>query len=327
MPVRTKDGRPVDDENTSYQQAVGIMLQNIVGSAIIAPILKRVTEVYCRRRGESTDPAQIVKFIQSFQVDWKQAARCQNASTAIECATRFRNLNEFFARKKDPKLLDIRLKGKDSKILVSPADSRAVVFRSEFDAKKFWIKGTDYNVKALLGNNGRKMAPGLHEYYRDCSVIISRLAPVDYHRFHSPVDGRYATHYKIPGGYYSVQPNIVNSSTNVFTENSRVVYFINSRHFGTVALVIIGATCVGSIVVPKKNKNQRISRGQELGYFKFGGSTIVTLVSVPLKVDMPLVKHGVRGIETYLRTGDYIATSKIKRLHTRGKRGSRGNHK
>ncbi|KAG6788874.1 hypothetical protein POTOM_004952 [Populus tomentosa] len=107
----------------------------------------------------------------------------------------------------------------------------------------------------------------------DFGIQIQR--PKDYHRFHSPVSGTIEKFVKIPGCLYTVNPIAVNSKyCNVFTENKREVSIISTAHFGKVAFVAIGATMVGSITFSKK-AGDHVKKGDEYGYFSFGGSTVI----------------------------------------------------
>ena len=66
---------------------------------------------------------------------------------------------------------------------VSPADCRLHVYNSVDDATTFWIKGKEFNLRALICDD-KACAP-----FIGGSLCIARLAPQDYHRFHYPCDG------------------------------------------------------------------------------------------------------------------------------------------
>jgi phosphatidylserine decarboxylase len=69
--------------------------------------------------------------------------------------------------------------------LVSGADCRLMAFEPVNEATRLWIKGREFTVARLLGDAYKGQA----ERYAGGAVAIFRLAPQDYHRFHSPVDG------------------------------------------------------------------------------------------------------------------------------------------
>lgn len=75
-----------------------------------------------------------------------------------------------------------------------------MVFATVHDATKIWIKGRDFSVARLLGDAYKQDV----DRYIGGALAIFRLAPQDYHRFHSPVDGKIGKMTCIPGEYYTV---------------------------------------------------------------------------------------------------------------------------
>ena len=102
----------------------------------------------------------------------------------------------------------------DPNRLVSGADCRLMAFETISEATKLWIKGREFTVARLLGNVYKDQA----ERYLGGALVIFRLAPQDYHRFHSPVDGTIGPMTYIPGEYYTV-----NVSINVLFDPSFVI--------------------------------------------------------------------------------------------------------
>eukprot|EP00127_Corallochytrium_limacisporum_P005192 Clim_evm9s201 gene=Clim_evmTU9s201 len=193
-----------------------------------------------------------------------------------EDISKFRNFNEFFYRKLKPTARPI-FAPDDPQRAVCSADSRLVVFETVDESKRLWVKGAKFTIPNLLDCNGVGPPPGfesLCDGSAECSVAIFRLAPQDYHRWHCPFDGRIVRSDHLPGTYYSVNPMPVRSELDVFTENKRTVTFIDTDHFGPVASVAVGATMVGSIILTAAD-NSIVKRGAELGYFAFGGSTVI----------------------------------------------------
>lgn len=81
-------------------------------------------------------------------------------------------------------------------------------------------------------------------------MIIARLAPQDYHRWHSPINGTMVAINEIPGAYYTVNPQAINEATtlDVFCENRRSVMILRREETGSpIAMVVVGAMVVGSI--------------------------------------------------------------------------------
>ncbi|KIS69468.1 uncharacterized protein UMAG_02799 [Mycosarcoma maydis] len=213
----------------------------------------------------------------------------------------FKTFNEFFYRKLKP---DARPneEADNARRLVSGADCRMMAFESISEATRIWIKGRDFSVSRLLGDASKGVSD-MDVYQNGGALAIFRLAPQDYHRFHCPADATVGKFTWIAGQYYTVNPMAIRSAIDVYGENIRVVVPFHSAQFGTFYAVCIGAMMVGSTVLTV-NEGQHVRRGDEFGYFKFGGSTIV-LVFERGRVawDRDLVDNSRAAIETLVRVG------------------------
>ena len=107
-------------------------------------------------------------------------------------------------------------------------------------------------------------------------MLISRLCPVDYHRFHFPVSGHLFNTKLLNGSLFSVNPIALRHKISIFWENKRYLSIIDNEKIGKVIQLLIGATCVGSVHLTSK-ANTNIKKGDEYGYFSFGGSCVITL--------------------------------------------------
>src|ERR1700753_2263420 len=100
-----------------------------------------------------------------------------------------------------------------------------------------------------------------------------------------------------------LQPQAIRTALDVYGEMVRKVVPIDSRQFGGVFAVCIGAMMVGSIKTTVE-EGQEVKRGEEFGYFAFGGSTIVLLFEPGVVVwDEDLVVNGKASLETLVRVG------------------------
>lgn len=183
----------------------------------------------------------------------------------------YKSFNEFFYRALKPNARPCSAPD-NSRIATSPADCRSVVFNRMDEAQKIWVKGRDFTVQRLLGD----AYPEDAARYEGGALGIFRLAPQDYHRFHVPVDGVLGEPKEIAGEYYTVNPMAIRSALDVYGENVRVVIPIDSVSHGRVMYICIGAMMVGSTVITRA-AGDKVARAEELGYFKFGGSTILLL--------------------------------------------------
>lgn len=214
-------------------------------------------------------------------------------SEVLRPTSEFKNFNEFFYRKLKPDARPCSAPDNPN-IIVSPADCRSVVFNRMEEAQKIWVKGREFSVERLLG----KAYPEDAKKYHGGALGIMRLAPQDYHRFHIPIDGIMGEPKLIEGEYYTVNPMAIRSALDVYGENIRVIVPIDSVKHGRVMVVCVGAMMVGSTIITRK-AGERVGRAEELGYFKFGGSTLLLLFEPGvMQFDDDLVANSNGALET-----------------------------
>lgn len=216
----------------------------------------------------------------------------------------FKTFNEFFYRALKPGARPIA-PGDD--VAVLPADGRHLVFQDLDAAAGFYVKGEKFRLSSLFAED--KVPESQRELtlrYRGGTMLISRLAPVDYHRFHFPVPGVATDARLIDGVLYSVSPIALRRNIRYLVSNKRMLTTVESPRFGRVMMVEIGATMVGSI---RQNyaPNRPIAKGEEKGYFKFGGSCVITLFEPGrIRVDDDLLRASSEQMETYAKMGERL---------------------
>lgn len=207
----------------------------------------------------------------------------------------YATFNAFFTRRLKPGARPFALEPAE---VASPADGRVLVYPQLQQTTLLPIKGKSFTVDALLGMPAAGYAGG--------SLAVVRLCPADYHRFHFPCDARVIAQRRIPGRYHSVNTLVVAMGVDVFSENERQVTLLENEQLGEFALVEVGAFGVGSIV--QTFTGAEVRKGEEKGYFQYGGSTIVLLFRRERVEFCPdLVAHSAEGIETFLRAGELLA--------------------
>lgn len=220
----------------------------------------------------------------------------------------YKTFNEFFARKLKPGVRPIDTPT-DPRRACSPADARMMVFQDfNVDTGK-WIKGAKFTVENLLSVEGKQYVQQL----QGGSMVIARLAPQDYHRWHMPITGKIGQPIPIAGHLYTVNPIAINHAVNVYTENKRMLIPIESEEFGLVMLVAVGAIMVGSIVLDpcESQVGQVVEKGSLNGYFKFGGSTVLVLFQKNrIKFREELLTNSKANIESLIKCGAYLGTAK-----------------
>lgn len=210
--------------------------------------------------------------------------------------TEFASFNDFFVRKLKPETRPL-VPGSDR--LAMPADGRYLAF-PRFD--RFFVKGQEFCLDRFLQNTA------LSRRFSEGSMAIARLCPTDYHRFHFPCDGVPSKPRLINGWLYSVNPIALKKNISILCENKRVVTEVETERFGQMLYVEVGATCVGSIHQTFV-AGRKVRKGEEKGYFEFGGSCLVLLFEKGrVEFDADLVANTARGLETKANYGESLGS-------------------
>ncbi|KAJ5161290.1 Phosphatidylserine decarboxylase-related protein [Penicillium capsulatum] len=291
----------INEERMSVYVRLGIRLlyKGLKSKDMEKKRIRRVLRSLSIKQGRKyDDPAsasQIQDFINFHQLD---------VAEVLLPIEKFRTFNEFFYRALKPEARPCSAPD-EPKVVVSPADCRSVVFDRIDDATSIWVKGREFSVERLLGD----AYPEDAARYQNGAVGVFRLAPQDYHRFHIPVDGIMGEPKTIEGEYYTVNPMAIRSALDVYGENVRVLVPIDSVAHGRVMVICVGAMMVGSTVITRK-AGERVSRAEELGYFKFGGSTLLILFEEGVvNFDKDLVDNSKGPLETLIRVGMSVGHS------------------
>ena len=274
--------------------------ENPVGRLALWLVVRRAvySHVYGWQMNKRVSSFKILPFIVAYNLDVDEFAKSAFA---------FKTFNEFFYRALKP---EARPVAPGEQVAVLPADGRHLVFPDVDNADGFYVKGAKFTLAELLGE--AQLPPEqqvLTPRFAGGAMLISRLAPVDYHRFHFPVGGRAGEPQLINGWLYSVHPIALRRNLRYLVENRRMVTLVESPRFGTVAMVEIGATAVGRIrqtFIPGRD----IAKGEEKGLFAFGGSCVITLFARDrIRFDADLVEQSAQHRETYARMGDRLGVA------------------
>lgn len=219
-------------------------------------------------------------------------------SEAVRPVRDYNSFNDFFIRELRPEARPVDLR---REAVVSPADGRVMAFEGFKGLDTFFAKGQEFSLREFLQNQM------LAEKYEGGTLMVIRLAPVDYHRFHFPAEGRPTLSRLINGSYYSVSPHAVKDMLKVYWENKREYCELRTEVAGDILLCEVGATMVGSIR-QVYDPEQRVGKGQQKGWFKFGGSTVVMLFEKDkVRVDEDIIRNSISGYETSVKVGERVA--------------------
>ena len=267
------------------------LYNNPVGEATLWALVKRkmVSSIYGKMMDQTSSAEKIPPFINDFDIDM----------TGVQ-EQEFKNFNDFFIRKLED---DVRPVDTSFNSVISPADGKVLAY-ADIENSDFIIKGFRFDVSSFLNN------PALAQKYRDGALLVIRLAPVDYHRFHFPVSGNLTSNMEIEGDYYSVNPIALRKKAEILCLNKREYAIISNPLFGDVIMAEVGATMVGSIV--QTYKGSSVIKGKEKGYFKFGGSTVVLLFEKgKIYIDKDLLINTAKGYETAVKMGERIGDASL----------------
>jgi phosphatidylserine decarboxylase len=280
-------------EKVPGEKYLKFLYYNPLGELPLNLVVKKkfLTEYY----GKQMDKPESVKKIPSFI----EAADI-NISEAKKKVEEFSSFNDFFYRelKDGARPIDF-----SQDVLTSPADGKILVFEDLEKEKEFYIKGDRFTLEEFFANKE------LAEKYRDGVFMIIRLAPIDYHRFHFPTDGVISQSRLVDGVYYSVSTHAIKKNFRILCENKREYSILKTERFGDIAMFEVGATMVGGIK-QTYSPDTAVKKGEEKGYFYFGGSTCVLVFEKgKVHIDRDLVENSKKGIETKVYMGEKIGVA------------------
>jgi phosphatidylserine decarboxylase len=211
---------------------------------------------------------------------------------------KFTSYNDFFTRKKKEKYLNI---DKNKNHLISPADSKLTVYDIK-ENSMFKIKDSYYSINELLNGDS------ISEQYKNGKILIFRLEPTDYHRYCYIDDGTKNGNKYIKGIFHTVK-NIALKKYNIYKKNAREYTTLDTKNFGKVIQIEVGALIVGRI--KNHHKEHQYKKGEEKGYFEFNGSTIALIFKKnKIEIDQDIKENSKNHIETIVKYGEKIGTKK-----------------
>lgn len=260
---------------------------NPLGRLTVAVAVKRLwfSKWYGWRMNNWESRKKIEPFIESYGVD---------VSEFTESLISYKNFNQFFYRKLKPQARPIDM---NEGVAVFPADGRHLAIENIDTADQFYIKGQSFDLAKFLGDDA------LAKEFAGGTVLISRLCPVDYHRYHFPVSGEADDIQMLKGTLRSVSPLALRRQLSILWENRRARTLVESPEFGKVVVMEVGATCVGGM--HSTFQTGRVEKGDDKGYFSFGGSCVTTVFQKgAIRLDGDLLEQAAQGREVYAKMGE-----------------------
>ena len=276
-----------ESQNNLLKKLYGTFLGRCALKVLVCRFVSNIGGWYMSSR---LSKRRINSFVKANQIDMSQYEQRNYIS-----------YNDFFTRKildgKRPFLID-------DDVLISPADSKLSCYKINTDSH-FMIKNTVYSLADLLDDE--KLA---YDYLNGYCMIF-RLTVDDYHRYSFIDDGKIIKSKYIPGKFHTVNP-IANDYYPIYKQNSRNYTVIESKNFGVMIQMEVGAMMVGKIV---NHDKKYCLKGEEKGYFEFGGSTVIILLKENQAViDNDILENTSKNKETVVKLGETIGRKYLKEV-------------
>lgn len=279
------------EENKKYTEkspiSATVLYKTLLGGVVLAfATRKTVSKASSLYMNSKASTKRIDKFIKKNNINMSDYPKREYLS-----------FNDFFTRKIKPGKRKFSTRPDD---LSSVADSKLLVYHVN-EKTEMLIKGKKYTLKDLLRDKR------LAEEYKGGTCLVFRLTVDDYHRYSFVDDGTLIRSKKINGILHTVGP-VAFKRYKVFKENQREYSVLNTKNFGDVIQMEIGALMVGKIV---NHDVKSFKKGDEKGYFLFGGSTVVLIFKKDVvEIDSDIMMNSNIGIETKVKLGEVIGKRK-----------------
>lgn len=287
--IYNREKKILEEEKIYGQKILEYLYTKKIGLFLTKSIFKRkfFSKVYGNQLKTKFSKRKILDFIEKNSIDTNEF---------LDDINSFKSFNDFFIRKLKENARPIV---KDKNILISIADSRLSVFKIQHDII-IPVKGRYFTLEQITNNSD------LIQKYLNGVCLIFRLAPVDYHRFCYVDDGFQNKIIKLGNFYNSVHPIALESNLPVFQSNYREYCEIETENFGTVLHIDIGALGVSKII-QNNPEGKECKKGEEKGYFEFGGSTsILVFCKNTIQIDEDILEYSKQGIEVLVKYGSAI---------------------
>lgn len=284
-----RESNKLDEESIPGRHLLNFIYNTKSGLLISEKILKKkfFSHYYGNILKKPGSKKRISKFIQKYNI---------NLDEFLDPVASFNSFNDFFIRKLKPMARPVNLY---PEILISPADSRLSVHNIRNDYV-IPVKGRKFTLLELTCN------PEITEKYHNGLCLIFRLAPVDYHRFCYIDEGEQTRVISAGKFFHSVNPVALKTNLPVFQGNYREYCELKTKNFGEVLEIEVGAMGVSKIIQFYPD-GYNFKRGEEKGYFEFGGSTIIMIFKQnTISIDDDILKYSEAGIETLVKYASSI---------------------
>ncbi len=291
-----KSKQKVEEEKIYGGDAVRFFYENPIGSVLESLVSNKfISKIYGAMQSSGLSSRKIPDFLDKFEIEAELYEKGSITEKSFENS--FKSFNEFFIRKFKAGKRSFK---KDLKVLPAFCEARYFGYSELEDDSTFPVKGTLWSPSEVLRNDK------WNEVFQGGPAMIARLCPVDYHRYHYPDNGKTIDQYSVNGPLHSVNPLALKVKPDLLKKNERRISIIETENFGKLAYVEVGATCVGKIV-QSFDENKPFKRGDEKGYFLFGGSTVILFGEKgKWKVSKEIEENTSKGLEVLVELGEEV---------------------
>lgn len=271
-------------------KTLSFLYGNVLGRLLLNGFVSRrwFTQLYALRYKSRASRRQIIPFAREHGIRWEEYEQRE-----YSC------FHDFFTRNFAS---DARPVDNQPNALIAPADGKLVTFA--IDARTdFQVKGVNYTLAELLGR------PQLAREYAGGTGLLLRLTVDDGHRYCFIDQGTIGESWQIPGRLHTVGPYSL-GKVKVLAKNHRICQVLHTARFGEMICIEVGALLVGRVV---NHPIECFAKGEEKGYFAYGGSTIVLLFKAGKAVIADDIwDRSAKGQETKVRRGEGIGYARQK---------------
>lgn len=284
--IYSRETKDFYEQKESGNLALKFLYKSILGRLILKLIINpSISKISGKYNDSKSSKRKIKKFIKKNNI---------NMDDFVE--EDYQNFNDFFTRTiKEEK----RPMSHNPKRFISPADSKVLAYDITEDLM-LTIKDSTYSLNELVNNE-----EDLSEF-KNGKCLVFRLCVEDYHHYCYPDSGRLLKHNSIEGKLHTVRS--ISSKYKIYKENQREYSIIATDNFDKIIYIEVGAMMVGKIV---NNIQEEFTKGEEKGYFKLGGSTIVILLKEnQIILDKDIINNSKNDIETEVKYRETIGAKK-----------------
>lgn len=268
-------------------KTLNFFYDTLIGRIILKPFIsKRFNNLMAKYMNSKYSLKRVDKFIDKNDINVYEYSK-----------QKYTSYNDFFIRKVAQGKRPINA---HKNVFISPCDSKLTVYKINDDLT-LKIKNSYYSVDTLVDKE-------IMNEYKDGYALVFRLSTDNYHRYCYIDSGSKGKNIHIDGVFHTVQP-LALKHYNFYKTNTREYTVLNTNNFDKVIEVEIGAMGIGKIV--NNHEEYNFKKGEEKGYFEFGGSTIVLLIKKDMVIiDEDIYNNSLENIETNVKYGEKIGSKK-----------------